>query len=193
MTVKSFSFLLLVWHTPKEPSSLLIKPFLFFLPLPLSQLSLLGILDNSCSFVWTVGFNFLMWKEFSDPSTCYFPCSHELCCTHRGGTLHLQPNSLRLYLCRVMLQRIRGIHPMAVSSKIHLQTKAAKGRPFQGSSDSSSLAGRRVLAWPLVMAHVSCDCQELRLGHPRSRLWLGALLWVALVQRRKTALMEMST
>lgn len=61
-----------------------------------------------------MGFNFLTWKEFSGPSACYFACSHEICCTLRGGTSTLPPNSLRLYLCRVTLRRIRGIQPATV-------------------------------------------------------------------------------
>lgn len=127
-----------------------------------------------------------MCKEFSGPSSCCFSGSHKLCCTGRGGALIcswiLWGSICAEWCCRGHEGGVKYIP----------KPEQPRWDYFREGSGCSSLAGRRVFAWPSVMAHVSCDAQELRVGHPRSRLWQRAQLWVASLESRKPALMERS-
>lgn len=120
-----------------------------------------------------------MCKEFSGPSSCCFSGSHKLCCTGRGGAL-ICSWILWGSICAGWCCRGHG-----GGVKYIPKPEQPRWDYFREGSGCSSLTGRRVFAWPSVMAHVSCDAQELRVGHPRSRLRQRAQLWVASLESRK--------
>lgn len=122
-----------------------------------------------------MGFNFLMCKEFSGPSSCCFSCSHKLCCSGRGGAL-ICCQILWGSICAGWRCREHGV----VSNTSPNQNSQGGTVSGKAVAVSPSLAGES-----LVMAP-SCYSQELSLGHPRYRLWAAAL------ESRKTALMESS-
>lgn len=117
-----------------------------------------------------------MCKEFSGPSSCCFSCSHKLCCSGRRGAL-ICSQILWGFICAGWCCREHGC-----CVKYIPKPEQPRWDYFREGSGCSSLTGRWVFAQPLVMAP-SCYSQELRVGHPRSRLWQRDQLWTASLEK----------